>query len=246
MKKTVPSLYISHGSPTFAIEPASLGPQLTQLGQTLHADYDIKAILVVSPHWQTLPGKRVAVMHTPQPETIYDFGGFPAELYTLKYPAQGNPAAAAQTLACLAAAGYETHIETQRGLDHGAWVPLRFLFPQANIPVFQISMPYDLTAHAAYALGQALKPLREQGIMILGSGSTTHNLSEFRQPQPKTAQALAFAAWINEKVMAGNVAALLQYRSLAPHAVWAHPTDEHLLPLFVALGAAKTDRKSVV
>lgn len=229
-----PVLFISHGAPTFAIEPGRLGPLLQTLGQRLTG---VRAVLVVSPHWQT---RDVQVMATVQPETVHDFGGFPASLYALRYPASGAPQFAAQAAELLQQAGFSTCVETQRGLDHGAWVPLLHLLPQAQLPVFQVSMPYSLTTAQAVALGRALAPLREQGVMIIGSGSMTHNLGEFHPAQTQPAAYVqAFSAWVRTAVLARAVNAVVQYRTEAPHAVRAHPTEEHFLPLLVAMGATQ-------
>ena len=227
-----PVLFISHGAPTFAIEPGKLGPQLQTLGTRLTG---VRAVLVVSPHWQT---RDVQVMATPQPETVHDFGGFPARLYALRYPATGAPQWAAQAAERLLQAGFATHMDTQRGLDHGAWVPLLHLLPQAQIPVFQVSMPFSLTTTQAVALGRALAPLREQGVMIVGSGSMTHNLHEFRlSATNEAAYVREFAAWVRQAVLADAADTLADYRRLAPHAARAHPTEEHFLPLLIAVGA---------
>lgn len=227
-----PVFFISHGAPTFAIEPGLLGPRLTALGQQLQG---IKAVLVVSPHWQT---RDVRVMTTEKPETVYDFGGFPSILYTLEYPAKGQPQLAQKAVDLLQAAGLQTGTSSGQGLDHGAWVPLLHLLPDAQIPVFQVSMPLDLNTRSAVELGRILAPLRAQGVMIMASGSMTHNLYEFRQrattPEP---YAVEFANWVNTAVLANSVKAVTQYRTEAPHAERAHPSEEHFLPLLVALGA---------
>jgi 4,5-DOPA dioxygenase extradiol len=227
-----PLFFISHGAPTFALEPGLLGPQLKALGAQL--DF-VRAVLVVSPHWQT---RGVAVSTTATPETIYDFGGFPAALYELQYPAAGAPDIAAQTAELLTSAGYATSLDARRGLDHGAWVPLYHLLPNAQLPVFQVSMPYDLTAEQALQLGRALAPLRAQGVLIVASGSMTHNLREFRQGTTQPASYVQeFSAWVRTAVLANAVQPMVRYRSEAPHAERAHPTEEHFLPLLVALGA---------
>lgn len=229
-----PVLFISHGAPTFATEPGMLGPLLRALGTQLTG---VRAVLVVSPHWQT---RHVQVMATPQPPTVHDFGGFPAPLYALQYPASGAPQWAAQAAALLQQAGFATGVDAQRGLDHGAWVPLLHLLQQAQVPVFQVSMPFALTTAQAVALGRALAPLREQGVMIVGSGSLTHNLGEFHPAQTQPAAYVqAFSAWVRTAVLAHAVNTLVQYRTEAPHAVRAHPTEEHFLPLLVALGATQ-------
>ena len=173
-KTKAPVLFISHGAPTFAIEPGLLGPQLQRLGAQLP---EIKAVLVVSPHWQT---RDVNVMTTARPETVHDFGGFPARLYSLQYPTTGQPELADEAARLLKQSGFNTQFDDRRGLDHGAWVPLMYLLPKANVPVFQVSIPFSLDTRQALKLGQALTPLREQGVLIVASGSMTHNLYEVR------------------------------------------------------------------
>lgn len=230
-----PSLFISHGSPMFALLPGELGPRLRALGESLDG---VRAVLVVSPHWQT---RGVHVMATAKTSTIHDFGGFPAALYQLQYTPDGAPALAQAAARLLAAAGFEVALDAARGLDHGAWVPLRHLLPGADVPVFQVSMPHDLDAAGALRLGAALAPLRAQGVLLVGSGSLTHNLYEFRQQVRDPEYAARFAAWVHDAVLAGDVEALLDYRRRAPHAARAHPSEEHYLPLLVALGAAHAD-----
>lgn len=230
--RTAPSLFISHGSPMFALEPGLLGPNLGAIGRSLP---EITAVLVVSPHWQT-HGIRVGT--SAAPETIHDFGGFPAPLYQVRYPAPGHPALAQEAARLLAQAGFEVSLDPQRGLDHGAWVPLRYLFPEATLPVFQVSLPRNLDTAGALRLGQALAPLRERGVLVVGSGSLTHNLYEFRQHIRDPQYAQDFADWVRDTVQARDLDALVDYRRRAPHAERAHPTEEHYLPLLVALGAS--------
>jgi len=233
MQRT-PVLFISHGAPTFALEPGRLGPQLVATGETLPRP---KAVLVVSPHWIT-PGVRVAT--TPAPSTVHDFGGFDRALYRIQYPAPGHPALAQRTVDVLRAAGWHAEADAGQGLDHGAWVPVRFLYPEADVPVFQVSLPATLDAKQAYALGQALAPLRDEGVLIVGSGSMTHNLYEFRMSGDghEAQYAREFADWVREAVEARDDARLVDTLAIAPHARRAHPTPEHFLPLLVAAGAA--------
>lgn len=236
-----PVFFISHGAPTFAIEPGQLGPRLQALGRQLAG---AKAVLVVSPHWQT---RDVQVMTTAQPDTVHDFGGFPAELYTLRYPASGQPDVALAAARLLSEAGFATTLDDQRGLDHGAWVPLGHLLPEAELPVFQVSMPRTLTTAQAWQLGQALSPLRAQGVVVVASGSMTHNLYEFRPGATRTEPYVPeFAAWVRAAVLANATESLIHYRELAPHAQRAHPTEEHFLPLLVALGAKGDDAAQVI
>jgi 4,5-DOPA dioxygenase extradiol len=228
-----PALFVSHGAPAFALEPGLLGPKLKQLGERLG---DLAAVAVVSAHWQT-PG--VQVMRTPKPETIHDFGGFPPALYRLRYPAPGSPELAADTAALLREAGIDASFEDDRGLDHGVWVPLMYLLPQARVPVFQVSLPFTYDAAKALRLGRALRPLRRQGVLVVGSGSLTHNLREIGETDPdNTRYAHEFTAWVREHVQKKDSDALVDYRRRAPHALRAHPTEEHFLPLLAAFGAS--------
>lgn len=205
----LPTLFVSHGAPTFAIDPGVAGPRLTALGHSLPRP---KAVLMVSPHWMT-PTPLVGT--TAQPPTIHDFGGFDAALYQLRYPAAGHVELAQRTIEQLTHAGWPAQADAHRGLDHGAWVPLLHLFPKADIPVFQVSLPLRLDASRAWAFGQALAPLADEGVLIIGSGSLTHNLYEFRAAHGADD---------------------------APHAQRAHPTAEHFWPLLVAAGAADAGR----
>lgn len=229
----LPSLYISHGSPMTALQPGLTGTRLAELAGTLPKP---KAIVMASAHWLS---RRPQVGSAAMPETIHDFRGFPAPLYQLRYPAPGAPALAARVMQLLADLAPVANPE--RGLDHGAWVPLRLLYPEADIPVVPISIQPELGPAHQYALGQALAPLRDEGVLVIGSGSITHNLHDLGAGYSDERQApyvKPFIDWIEQKLAAGDIDALLDYRRQAPFAERAHPTDEHLLPLFVALGAA--------
>jgi 4,5-DOPA dioxygenase extradiol len=230
----LPTLFVSHGAPTYALAPGIAGPQLTAAALELSRP---QAVLIVSPHWMT---REVRVSTAAHPSTIHDFGGFDPALYDLQYGAPGHPALAQRAIAALQRAGWNATADDRRGLDHGAWVPLRYLYPRADVPVFQVSMPVDLQAESALAFGQALAPLADEGVLILGSGSLTHNLYEFRHGQTDDAPyAHAFAAWIREAVQMGDGVRIVHALELAPHAQRAHPTTEHFLPLLVAFGAAR-------
>lgn len=229
-----PVLFVSHGAPTFAIEPGMAGAKLAELGQQLPRP---TAIVVVSPHWMTRGAVRITASATP--ETIHDFGGFPAALYQLNYPVPGQPVLAERIRVLLSSAGWMAETDPRRGLDHGAWVPLLHLAPHADIPVVQVSLLMTLDPEGAWRLGQALQPLREEGVLIIGSGALTHNLHEFRGGHGQAADYVTrFAGWIADRLQEGDLPALFDYRQRAPEAARAHPTEEHLLPLFVALGAA--------
>jgi 4,5-DOPA dioxygenase extradiol len=226
------SLFISHGAPTFAIEPGRAGPLLTQLGKSLPRP---EAVLVVSPHWMT---REISVGTSATPATIHDFGGFPDALYRIEYPAPGHPALAKEAASLLASAGYPVSLDAERGLDHGAWVPLGYLYPEADVPVFQVSLPAHIDAAGAWKLGATLAPLAAKGVLIVGSGSLTHNLYEFRQSHGRDeAYAVEFVEWVRSAVVAGDGDRLVHALERAPHAARAHPTAEHFLPLLVAAGA---------
>lgn len=237
-----PVLFISHGAPTFAIEPGLLGPRLRTLGTLLP---EFKAVLVVSPHWQT---KDVMVMTSARPQTVHDFGGFPSSLYALQYPVAGEPALAQEAARLLNAAGFAAGSDPHRGLDHGAWVPLMHLLPEARVPVFQVSMPFNLSTRQAVAMGQAVAALRDQGVLMVASGSMTHNLHDYRQSSTQpAAYAQEFADWVQTAVLAKAIDPLLDYRAQAPHAQRAHPSEEHFLPLLIAMGATTAaDQVSVL
>lgn len=232
-----PVLFISHGAPTFATEPGELGRQLGQLGQMLQG---VRAIVAVSPHWQT---SHLEVTSHEAPATIHDFFGFPDEFYDITYPVPGCAAVAQQVIDALATAGMPAQLNPAQGLDHGVWVPLLHLRPPADIPVVCVSLPTAATPAYAWQLGQALGALRHQGVLVMGTGSMTHNLGEFRGPKvtDPSPYVLDFSNWMRDRLERRDRDALLAYRAQAPHAQRAHPTEEHLLPVFVALGASGDD-----
>ncbi|MGL4317590.1 MAG: DODA-type extradiol aromatic ring-opening family dioxygenase [Pseudomonas sp.] len=230
----LPSLYISHGSPMLALQPGASGPALAHLAAELPRP---RAILVVSAHWES---RELMLSSALQPATWHDFGGFPAELYNVQYPAPGSPELAEQAQQLLAAAGLPARLDDQRPLDHGTWVPLSLMYPQADIPVVQLSLPSHLGPPLQTRVGQALRSLREQGVLLIGSGSITHNLGELdwrAGPEVITPWAREFRDWMVAKLQTDDEAALHDYRQQAPHARRNHPSDEHLLPLYFARGA---------
>jgi 4,5-DOPA dioxygenase extradiol len=232
---SLPSIFVSHGSPMLALSETPARDFLAKLGATLPRP---RAILVISAHWETAAPMVNAVARN---ETIHDFRGFPKALYELRYPAPGDAALAARIAALLDNAGFRAGIDTTRGLDHGAWVPLLLAYPEANIPVLQLSVQPHLGAAHHLALGRALASLREEGVLIIGSGSFTHDLRRFRGQAvdaPETEDVTEFSAWMDQAIAAGDVDALIDYRARAPHARDEHPTEEHILPLFAAIGAA--------
>jgi 4,5-DOPA dioxygenase extradiol len=237
---TLPTLFVSHGAPTWAIEPGIIGSRLAALAASMPKP---RAILVVSPHWMS---RELRVTTHAAPKTVHDFGGFPRQLNEIQYPASGSPEIARQVIAVLEHHAYTVQADTERGFDHGAWIPLLHMYPDADVPVIQLSMRTTDGPDACLKIGEPLAALREQGVLIIGSGSLSHNLYEFRQGESVPATYVkAFAFWIREASERGDLEALLDYRRRAPHAERAHPTEEHLLPLFLALGAAGGDRDNV-
>ncbi|OOW05826.1 dioxygenase [Pseudomonas sp. MF6396] len=232
----LPSLFISHGSPMLALEPGASGPALARLAAQLPRP---RAIVVMSAHWETT---ELRVTSNPHPPTWHDFGGFPAALYAVQYPAPGDPQLAEQVRQRLNEAGLPTTLDAKRPFDHGAWVPLSLMYPAADIPVVQVSLPSQHGPAYQQQVGQALAALREEGVLLIGSGSITHNLRELdwhAGPESVEPWALAFRDWIIDKLAAGDTPALHDYRRQAPFAVRNHPSDEHLLPLYFARGAGE-------
>jgi len=230
----MPSLFVSHGAPTLIIQDGPAHRFLAGYGAALGKP---SAILVASPHWES---SDLLLSTAEQPETIYDFYGFPKALYEISYAAPGAPAVAARAAAMLRDAGLKGAEDPNRGLDHGAWVPLHLMYPDADIPVAQISIQTGLGPTQQLAVGRALAPLRDEGVLIVGSGSATHNLAEFRGQAvdtPPPDWVTEFADWTHAALSEGRTNDLLAYRTTAPHAVRNHPTDEHFLPLITALGA---------
>ncbi|OPB07266.1 DODA-type extradiol aromatic ring-opening family dioxygenase [Pseudomonas synxantha] len=230
----LPSLFISHGSPMLALQPGASGPALQVLAAALPRP---KAIVVVSAHWES---HELLVSGSAAPETWHDFGGFPRELFAVQYPAPGDPQLANEIVELLQADGLTARVDNQRPFDHGTWVPLSLMYPAADIPVVQVSLPSRMGPAFQTRVGYALCRLRDQGVLLIGSGSITHNLGELdwrAGPETITPWALAFRDWVVEKLAAGDETALHDYRLLAPHAVRSHPSDEHLLPLYFARGA---------
>lgn len=236
MSQPLPSLFVPHGAPTFALRPGAAGAALASLARSLPP---VRAIVIVSAHNDTI---MPSVGFAERPETIHDFGGFPDELYALRYPASGCPEAAEQVAQALESAGLSVERDKTAGLDHGAWVPLRHMFPEADIPVIPLSLQSRGGPQQAYRLGLALRDLPSRGFLIIGSGSLTHNLRDYQLAWRNGGQTPAyvrqFTDWFAERLQNEDIAALLDYRQQAPAAVQAHPSEEHLLPFYVALGAA--------
>jgi 4,5-DOPA dioxygenase extradiol len=229
----LPSLFLSHGAPTLSLDPGATGAFWQRLAQELPRP---KAVLCVSAHWMT---EEPAASAPPRNDTIHDFYGFPAPLYQMTYPAPGAPELARRAAALLGQGGIACAIDGKRGLDHGAWVPLRLMYPAADIPVIQVSIQPRRDAAWHHRLGAALAPLRQEGVLILASGGAVHNLRalawEGGEAQP---WAQEFDDWLALAITEGREAELLDWTHRAPHARLAQPSPDHFLPLFVALGAA--------
>jgi 4,5-DOPA dioxygenase extradiol len=236
-KAIIRPLFISHGAPTLPFEDVAARRFLAGLAGTMPRP---RAILAVSAHWETRVPTVNAVEHNP---TVHDFSGFPDALYKLSYPAPGDPALASRVIDLLGDAGLATKSDASRGIDHGAWVPLLLAWPEADIPVVQLSVQSHLGPGHHLELGRALAPLAAEDVLIMGSGSFTHDLSSWRgqagmaEPEWVT----SFADWMDAALAEGRTCDLLSYRHLAPNAARNHPTEEHLLPLFVAMGAGSPD-----
>ncbi len=241
MKNALPSLYLSHGSPMLALEPGRTGPFLQQLGTTIDAAFGRPAsILMISAH---STARQPVLLAGAQHHAVYDFGGFPDALYQLQYNPPGDVPLAKQVHALLAEAGLPVHSINEGGLDHGIWSMLRFMYPQADIPVLPLAWVPNLPPEQQFALGQVLSSLSEQGVLIVGSGSITHNLRRLsgggRQntSTEEIIESATFRQWMQEHSAQLDWDGLFAYRSTAPYARDMHPTDEHLLPWFVAAGA---------
>ena len=235
----LPTLFVSHGAPDLILDENSDYRFFQDLGRSLPRP---EAILCVSAHWDT----DSPTANGPElPQTIHDFYGFQAELYDMRYPCPGNPALAATVSQLLIDSGGACTVSAQRGLDHGAWIPLKLMFPQADIPVIQLSIQTGRDTRHHYRIGQALAPLRSQGVLIIGSGGATHNLREYgRYPidAPPIEYAEAFDDWLAMNIEQTAVEDLLEYRRRAPQAQRNHPSEDHFLPLFAPLGAAGSDQ----
>ncbi|VXD02138.1 4,5-DOPA dioxygenase extradiol [Pseudomonas sp. 8Z] len=230
----LPTLFISHGSPMLALDPGASGSALAQLAAELPRP---QAIVVVSAHWES---GHLLLTGAAHPQTWHDFYGFPPALHALQYPAPGNPTLAEEVVELLGAAGLNAALDPRRPFDHGAWVPLSLMYPAADIPVIQLSLPSRHGPELQTRIGHALANLRERDILLIGSGSITHNLRELdwhAGPEQIADWAEEFRQWMVQHLAADNEQALHHYREQAPYAARNHPSDEHLLPLFFARAA---------
>lgn len=232
----IPAAFISHGSPMAALQQDEYTRALRELGRSVPAP---KAIVVVSAHWETRGG--ILVTGAERPPLVYDFGGFPDELYALKYPSPGDPALAGRVADLLRGAGFSSQVDPGRGYDHGTWVPLRLTYPDPTVPVIQVSLPRPRTEHDVLRMGLALAPLRDEGVLLLGSGGVVHNLRifEWDRNAPVQGWARAFDDWAGARLAARDVEGLAAWRRQAPNGTLAVPTTEHFDPLFFTLGALR-------
>lgn len=229
------SFFFAHGSPMIAIEDQRYTQFLRQFAQKIEKP---KAIAIFTAHWES---QRLTISSTDDIyETIYDFFGFPDVLYTLQYPARGSVEIATKIANLFSKQGIPNQTDATRGLDHGSWVILKHLFPQADIPVVQLSVNPFLPPNQQYAIGQAIRELPKQGVMVIGSGGTVHNLRKINwgQQEPE-AWAVAFDDWLLEKTKAKDLDALFAYPQLAPNASAAVPRAEHFVPFLIAMGAGQ-------
>jgi 4,5-DOPA dioxygenase extradiol len=231
MTDRMPALYLGHGAPPLLDDPL-WSSQLSSLAGDLPRP---TAILIVSAHWESAP----VMLSAEGAPLVYDFGGFAERYYQMTYQTP-TATALAQRVAAMMPAGEPVHQHSSRGLDHGAWVPLKIMYPEADIPVLQMSLPTQDPTRLL-ALGERLRPLRDEGVLIIGSGFLTHGLpflTEFRIDADAPGWSTEFDAWAGEALARGDVDALASYQSQAPGMPYAHPTVEHYTPLFVTLGAA--------
>jgi 4,5-DOPA dioxygenase extradiol len=235
---TFPSLFVSHGSPMMALEDSRARRFLCQLGEDIGRP---DAILIASAHWEA---PQLAFTTADTLPTIHDFGGFPQALHDCQYTPPGAPEAVSKAAALLQGAGLTAYADPVRGVDHGTWVPLMLMYPDADIPVAQISIETLLAAAHQMAVGRALAPLRGDGVLIIGSGNITHNLREMNRAEPDGDGhdwVVEFGDWVSHCLGDGRIDELVDWENTAPHARRSHPSDEHFLPLFTALGAGGPD-----
>lgn len=246
--RPLPPLFVSHGSPMIALEPGATGAFFGRLGRTIDAHFGRpKAILAVSAHTAT---RQPVLLGAARHDTVHDFGGFPQALFDLRYDAPGAPALAQDVAARLNAAGIATRVLDDGGLDHGIWTALMHLWPEPTIPVLPLSLVPFAPPSTQFAVGAALAPLAERGVLVLGTGSITHNLRLLSlggrvEGVPERQESAEFRNWVHERSLARDWEALFDYRRQAPHAALMHPTDEHWLPFYAPAGAGGREHAPV-
>ncbi len=235
MPERMPVLFVSHGAPTLPFDDVPARRFLIELARKVPRP---KAVLCISAHWETATPSLNAAK---QPGTIHDFYGFPKALYELSYDAPGAPDVAARAAELLRAAGHGPHLDSERGRDHGAWVPAMLAWPAGEMPLIQMSLLRGKSTREHIALGEAIAPLRDEGVLILGSGGSVHNLRQVSWDGGRTPRwATDFQDWLDTSLASNDLGALIDYRTL-DFAAMAQPTEDHLMPLYVALGAGHTD-----
>lgn len=241
-KQRMPSIFVSHGAPTLPLEDLPAREFLKGLGTRFP---EAAAVLCISAHWET---ESPMVNSVELPSTIHDFYGFPPQLYRIRYPARGSTDLAGEVARMVRAAGFECGIDEGRGLDHGAWVPVMLMYPRADKPVVQLSIQHGLDPEEHLRLGQAISGLRDEGVLILGSGGAVHPLgyADFWEGKATDDWALAFDDWLKSALERGDRDSLLGFRARAPYPERAHPRPDHYMPLMVALGAGGTGAKGRV
>ena len=238
----LPAIFVSHGAPTLPFEQVPAREFLQSLGREYS---DVSAVLCISAHWQT---REPAVGAVQRPETIHDFSGFPEALYRIRYPAAGSPLLADRVVDLLYGAGLSCRPDQVRGIDHGTWIPMMLMYPDGHVPVVQVSIQQHLDPAAHYTVGRALAPLRDEGVLILGSGGAVHplgyaDLQEGADPDP---WAIAFNDWLNRAVTAGDHDALIHFHEEAPYPARAHPYPDHFMPLLTIAGTAGPGAKGTI
>lgn len=232
----LPALFVSHGAPTVALHEDDYSFSLREFGRQIHDR--CKGIVVMSSHWVTGP---VQITAADKPSTLHDFRGFQKDLYELEYPARGEPDLAKSICNRLESSNIPCILNYNRGFDHGVWIPLRFLRPEADIPVIQLSIPMALGARELLAIGHLMAPLREQGYLILGSGGAGNNLEKIAWHERNFAadrRSMMFEEWLKQKLFAAEIEDLINFADNAPDLAFAHPTHEHLLPIFFVMGSS--------
>lgn len=231
--KPIPAVFVSHGSPTTPIEDIPARTFLRSLGSQYS---NVSSVLCISAHWEN---QRATVNAVDFPETIHDFYGFPDELYRLKYPARGDKKLARRVVDVLDEAGIACDVDSSRGLDHGAWIPLMLMYPNASKPVVQLSIQHNLDTREHLDLGKALASIRKEGVLVLGSGGAVHPLgyADFWSGKGTDRWAISFDDWLTKAVLKGASESLVNYRSSAPYPERAHPRADHFMPLLTAFGA---------
>ncbi len=241
----LPSLFVAHGAPLLAIEDNEYTQFLEQLGTKWPKP---KAVVLFSAHWESRTQK---VSKVDEFETIYDFGGFPEELYRIKYPAKGEHSVTKEIEECFVSQGIPYDVDTKRGLDHGAWVVLKMIYPNADIPVISMSVNPNLTPMEQYQIGKSLQNVRKKDMLIIGSGGTVHNLGALKMWSDDGAidpWAQEFDIWLEHHLTNWDLDALFNYHSLAPSAELAVPPfgREHFIPIFYAMGAADDEKSATL